>query len=130
MDSDRAREMFSRCRDGDLSADERAAFEAVLEGDAECRREWEEFQRTLDEISGLGRLQPPAGFAEAVEQKIRKRSRGRFFGEQRPGATWFAVISFILILFFILAYLLLAESVRIEGLEEDGPAAVDPPAVP
>jgi ferric-dicitrate binding protein FerR (iron transport regulator) len=119
MDRDRAREWFSRYRDDDLSAEERASLEAFLEQDPECRREWEEFQRTLDEVSGLHLLQPPAGFVEAVERKIRKRSRGRFFGAQRPAATWFAVVSFVLILFFILAYLVLAETVRIERVEEE-----------
>jgi anti-sigma factor RsiW len=119
MERDRARELFSRYRDDDLPAGERAALEAFLGQDPGCRREWEEFQRTLDEVSGLHLLQPPAGFVAAVEQKIRKRSRGRFFGEQRPAATWFAVVSFALILFFLLAYLLLAETVRIEHVEEE-----------
>jgi ferric-dicitrate binding protein FerR (iron transport regulator) len=130
MDRERAREMFSRSRDDDLSTDERAEFEAFLEQDPECRREWEEFQRALDEVSGLHLLQPPEGFVEAVEQKIRRRSRGRFFGDSRPNATWFAIVSFVLILFFLLAYLLLAETVRVEGLEEAPPDPADPAAQP
>jgi ferric-dicitrate binding protein FerR (iron transport regulator) len=129
MDRDRARELFSRYRDDDLSAEERASLEAFLEADPDSRREWEEFQRTLDEVSGLHLLQPPPGFAEAVEQKIRKRSRGRFFSEQRPTATWFAVVSFVLILFFVLAYLVLSETVRIERVEEE-PAPLEPAAEP
>lgn len=124
MDREAARELFSRYHDGDLSDGERRALEALLEEDPEARAEWETFRRTVEEISGLNRLQPPPSFAADVERKIRKRSRGRFFGEQRSFSLQFAVVSFILILLFMLAYLVLTATTEIE-LVEGGDAGAE-----
>lgn len=119
MDHDRAMDLFTPYHDGELAAPEQAELEQHLAECEGCRREWEDYRRTVGELSGLHLLRPSADFARNVEQKIRRRSRGRFFGEQRSLGTQFAVVSFILILLFILAYLVLT-TVNEIVIVEDG----------
>jgi len=113
MDHDRAKELFTQYHEGDLGDEERARLERHLEECAECRGEWEVYRKTIDGVSGLFQLNAPDGFSRAVEQKIKRRSRGRFFGDQRPVSMQFAVVSFILILLFILAYLVMTAATEI-----------------
>lgn len=129
MDHDRARELFTQYQEGDLGEGERAELEQHLETCDECRGEWESYRKTIDGISGLFQLSAPEGFTSAVEQKIRKRSRGRFFGEQRSFSMQFAIVSFILILLFILAYLVMTAATEIIILDESQPA-VEETSVP
>jgi len=128
MDHERAKELFTSYHDEELSPEEAAALEQHLAGCEPCRLEWEDYRRTIDEISGLHLLRPPADFTHNVEQKIRRRSRGRFFGEQRSLGTHFAVVSFILILLFILAYLVLTAVTEITVAEESSDGG--PPPTP
>lgn len=118
MDHDRAKDLFTQYHDGDLSDEDLAELERHLEGCDECREEWETFRKTIDGVSGLFELTAPDGFTRAVEQKIKKRSRGRFFGDQRPFSMQFAVVSFILILLFILAYLVMTAATEIIILDQ------------
>jgi anti-sigma factor RsiW len=118
MDHDRAKELFTRLHEGDLADEERAELERHLDECEKCRAEWDIYRITVDEVSGLLQALPPADFSRSVQQKIRKRSRGRFFGEQRPFSIWFAVVSFILIVLFVLAYLVLTASTEIQIVGE------------
>jgi anti-sigma factor RsiW len=129
MDHDRAKELFTRLHEEDLADQERAALERHLDECEGCRAEWESYRLTIDEVSGLLEALPPEDFTHSVQQKIRKRSRGRFFGEQRPFSIWFAVVSFILILLFILAYLVLTASTEI-FIVEKSPAPAGQASVP
>jgi anti-sigma factor RsiW len=122
MDHERARDLFTRYHDGDLGQDERLLLEQHLAECDECREEWDSYRRTIKEISGLFKLAPPADFTRDVEQKIRKRSRGRFFSEPRSFSTQFAMVSFILILLFILAYLVMTAATEIFILDDGAPA--------
>jgi anti-sigma factor RsiW len=118
MDHDRAKEFFTRLHEGDLTDEERADLERHLDECEQCRSEWESYRLTVNEVSGLLQALPPEAFTHSVQQKIRKRSRGRFFGEQRPFSIWFAVVSFILILLFMLAYLVMTAATEIQILDE------------
>lgn len=120
MDHDRARELFTEYHDGELTADEVEALESHLAGCEACSMEWDTYRRTIEEISGLHMFAAPEGLTEAVEQKIKRRSKGRFFGEQRSFSTQFAIVSFILILLFMLAYLVMTEVTEITVLEDGG----------
>jgi anti-sigma factor RsiW len=120
MDHDRAKELFTQYHEGDLGDEELAQLEQHLAECDECREEWETYRRTIDGLSGLYQMSAPEGFTHAVEQKIKKRSRGRFFGEQRPFSMQFAVVSFILILLFILAYLVMTAATEIIILDQSG----------
>lgn len=66
MTCDEARALFTDLADGRLGAAERAAVGAHLATCAECRREWEGFERTLELLHGLPRYRAPAGFPERV----------------------------------------------------------------
>jgi anti-sigma factor RsiW len=113
MDREQARQMFSRYHDGDLGDEERRELELFLEGDREAHEEWEAFRSTVEEVSGLHDLHPPNDFTRSIQQTIRRRSRGRFFSQQRPFSVHFAFVSFVLILLFILVYLLLTSTSEI-----------------
>ena len=104
MDHEKARELFTDYLDGELAEQDRTALEAHLAGCEECREEWKSFSKTVGEVSGLLRMAAPETFVRDVEQKIRRRSRGRFFSDGRSYSLQFAVVSFILIVLFIMAY--------------------------
>ena len=70
--------------DGEMDAEEREAFEAEMEGNPDLREEVEALKDAMSVLSGLGELRAPEDFDEAVQRKIRRRSRGRFFS-QRSG---------------------------------------------
>ena len=79
VEHEEAQRLFSDLVDGELDADVRARLAAHLEGCAECRAALAALETA---VSGLRRLSapPPAeDILERVQQKIRKRSRGRYF---------------------------------------------------
>lgn len=77
--SPRAREMFDAYVDGELSADERAAFEAAMEHDDALRADLHEYSQTVDLLRELPRQRAPQGFVWMVQQRVRRRTRGRHF---------------------------------------------------
>jgi len=108
MDHQAAQELFSDYLEGELSPREREELSAHLQECEACREELEDLKKTMRSLSGLKALPPPAGFASKVQQKIRKRSRGRFFTPERllmriP----FEWISFIIIMIMLAMYLLM-----------------------
>lgn len=107
MKCEDVRGLFLAYHDGDLAHDERQALEAHLNECEACVAEWTAYSRTLDEVSGMFQLSAPKDFTERVKHTIGRRSKGRFFGDDRNFSISFAVVSFILILFFLLAYLFL-----------------------
>ncbi|MGH7324781.1 MAG: zf-HC2 domain-containing protein [Candidatus Rokuibacteriota bacterium] len=66
MTCDEARALFSDLADERLGAGEREACRTHLATCAECRREWEGFERTLALLHALPRHRAPAGFANRV----------------------------------------------------------------
>jgi anti-sigma factor RsiW len=102
---DEARERFSEAYDDELSAEERAAFEAALAADASLRAEYEEFRALLSgALPALAADEPElhddvearraflAGTADGdvpvpdllpgVQKKLRERSRGRYYRDR------------------------------------------------
>jgi hypothetical protein len=76
---------FTDYLDGAMSADDRAAFEKTLAESAEARRAFEEFRHAVEAVSGLHKMAAPQHFEDGVEQRIHKRSAGRFFGRRAFG---------------------------------------------
>ena len=108
MDHQAAQELFSDYLEGELSPREREELSAHLQECEACREELEDLKKTMRSLSGLKALPPPAGFASKVQQKIRKRSRGRFFTPERllmriP----FEWISFIIIMLMLAMYMIM-----------------------
>jgi anti-sigma factor RsiW len=105
MKCDHAKSLFLAYHDGDLSEDEHQVLKAHLDECESCASEWRAYKQTLGEVSGMFQITPPNDFAERVKHTIGRRSRGRFFGEQRVLSISFALVSFILILLFLLTYI-------------------------
>lgn len=120
MDHARARDLFFEYHDDELDDAVRAELEAHLDSCAECRREWEAYRATVDEISGLHALAPDDEFVRQIEQRIKRRSRGRFFSNQGQFSVRFAIVSFVLIMLFLLAYLFLSAGPEFEMVEDGG----------
>lgn len=82
MTADEARDLFSEALEGELDAERKAAFEALLAADAELRSEYEAFVAI---VRGTQRLslepdgEPKPDLLRGVQTKLRVRSRGRFY---------------------------------------------------
>jgi anti-sigma factor RsiW len=74
-----ATELFSAYWDHDLGPEDSARLEEHLGACGACRREYEAFEAMLGGLSSLERQAAPAGFVQGVTQRVRRRSRGRFF---------------------------------------------------
>jgi anti-sigma factor RsiW len=106
MDHQQARDLLSEFLEGDLPAERATALRAHLEGCEACREELETLRNTLQSLSGLHDLPAPAQFSSRVEHTIRRRSRGRFFGDQPLwGRFPFEWISFVIIVALLVLYL-------------------------
>jgi hypothetical protein len=69
---------FSEYLDDEMTAEDRAAFEAELATDDALATALEKFTKTLDVLGGL--TTPEVDLSAQVQTKIRRRSRGRYFG--------------------------------------------------
>jgi hypothetical protein len=112
-------ELFERITaylDGDLSAEERTAFEAELETNDELRELLLAATEAMDVVSRAPAPKPPEDFDHDVARVIRRRSRGRFFGSwthaHYQGSWLFALIS----LAFLGAWMFLATPERMDAL--------------
>jgi hypothetical protein len=79
MDHSQATELFSAYWDEDLAADQAGALEEHLRSCVVCRKEYQSFEQAVGAIGGLHKMVAPSDFAEGVRNRIRKRSKGRFF---------------------------------------------------
>ena len=107
MEHQKAESFFTGYYENDLNDSDLRWLEKHLESCDECKKGWDQYNRAMNEISGLLNVEPPSDVIESVEKKINKRSRGKFFGRQKTGSIQFSLVSFILVLIFILAYLVL-----------------------
>lgn len=107
MDHERAISLFSDYHDCELDEPTVCELESHLAECAKCNAEWKSFQAAISGVSGLMQISPAEDVVSSVQQKIRKRSAGKFYGKNRGDDTRFALISFILVLVFMMAYLLL-----------------------
>ncbi|MDH5493159.1 MAG: hypothetical protein OEY14_14485 [Myxococcales bacterium] len=81
MEAEQARDLFSAAFDAELEDGEAAAFEAALAADLELRAEYEAFCSLLGETRSLGD-DPAVDLLAGVQQKLRTRSRGRFYRDR------------------------------------------------
>jgi anti-sigma factor RsiW len=83
LDHEEAKERFDRYYEGDLPPAEQQAMDAHLASCGECRDEYQRLVRALGALSQMRSTRAPKDFLDGVQGRIRKRSRGRFFG-RRP----------------------------------------------
>jgi anti-sigma factor RsiW len=74
--------LFNAYLDGDLCADREEAFDRRLEQDPDFREAYEQFAEVVGQVQNLPYEFAPDDFTDRVEERIRTRSNGRFFGEQ------------------------------------------------
>lgn len=140
MDCKQAESLYIDYYDKSLPEEQCRALEAHLKTCSACQESWAAYQRMIEEVSGLHPLTPPEEFVQSVKQKIRRRSKGRFFRDSGPHSVRFAIVSFVLIILFILAYLVLIATSEIRliqtspdsasDLEDEGASGKSPPPVP
>ena len=107
LDHARANELIGAYVDEMLGEDERAAMDAHLASCPECSAELEQLRGAVSSVSGLHRLSAPADFADAVKSRIRRRSRGRFFGERRRTRMQYELFSLVMLALLLIVYLVL-----------------------
>ncbi|TVQ97523.1 MAG: hypothetical protein EA398_14505 [Deltaproteobacteria bacterium] len=112
--------------EGELDDGERAALEAQLEARPELREELDGLRETVALFASLPEPEPPEDFDRAVQRRIRRRSRGRYFGaeQRRERLSQVAIPLAALIVLALIAFLL--SPGRLEILLEP-PAAEDAP---
>ncbi len=101
------RELFDAYVDNELSADARAAFEAALDDDGDLRSDFDDFNESLAMLRNLPQQRVPDRFLLHVQQRIRKRTRGRYFNYYRqPSMVLEAAVCAILIFSMAAMYLM------------------------
>jgi anti-sigma factor RsiW len=109
--------------DETMSVDERAAFEKTLETDHDRRREIESLRSALRLVRELPHEAPPSRFMWAVQQRIRRRTRGRYFAYwKEPSMVLEAAVCAVLIFLSAALYL-------VGGFPKPAPAPGDAAAV-
>jgi len=133
MDHQRAKELFSQYLEGDLPPEQQSEIEAHLDQCQTCKVEMEALEKTLSSLAGLAAVPPPKDFDRKVQQRIRRRSRGRFFApENLLNRIPFEWISFIVIMLMLVMYFMLIQAqvtVRPQVPRRDAGAASHPGAV-
>jgi anti-sigma factor RsiW len=97
--------------EGQLSDEDAAAVEAHLEACAACREAYRELEETVEALLGLHRMAKPQRFKDEVQQTIRRRSAGRFFGRRALGDRIpFELLAILALLVGLLVYGMLRAS--------------------
>jgi len=83
VDHVQASELFSSYFERDLGAEETKQLEEHLRSCVVCRREYQQFEKMLGGLRASPHELAPDAFVEGVIKRVRKSSRGRFFGSRR-----------------------------------------------
>jgi hypothetical protein len=133
MDRARAQELYSEYLDGELDAETSRELEAFLAQDEQAAAELEKLRQTISTLSFMRTTaKPPAEFVSKVERRIRRRSRGRFFGNQQPllmrlPFEWFSFIIILLLLALYMTVVLEGRQVKPDKNENKGKAPASQP---
>ncbi|MCZ7686868.1 MAG: hypothetical protein M5U28_52235 [Sandaracinaceae bacterium] len=122
MSPEQARDRFSEALDGELDAEAKAAFEAALAADAALKQEYDEFVETFRMVGSLGGEEEPApDLLSGVQERLRKRSKGRYYRDrfsQRAGPSAWALpllLAMVSVLVLALAWYALHSTVVLEA---------------
>jgi anti-sigma factor RsiW len=83
VDHVQAEELFSSYWDEQLDPQTQKALEEHLNTCLVCRREFQAFETTVRSVENLHKMSAPANLADGVKDRIRKRSKGRFFAPRK-----------------------------------------------
>jgi len=76
---------FSDYYERSLSEAESQRVEQHLARCEDCQRAYQDFKETVGALSGLHKMSAPQRFEQSVEERIHRRSGGRFFGRKAFG---------------------------------------------
>jgi anti-sigma factor RsiW len=83
MTKDEARDLMSDAFEGELDEAQRLEFEALVAEDPELGAEWAQFRAMMQGTRALGLdVAPPIHLLGGVQQRLRARSRGRFYRDR------------------------------------------------
>ena len=112
MTPDEARERFSAAWDGELAAEDKAAFDAALAADPALAAEYEEFSQLLREAHAMAEDddEEVPDLLGGVQNRIRARSRGRFYRdrfatESRARSTLPIMLGIVMLVIVAIAWL-------------------------
>jgi hypothetical protein len=105
--SEEARELFSEAFEDDLEEDRKTAFLGALDADAELKAEYDDFVETFALVGKIGEdVQPPPDLLRGVQERLRKRSRGRYYRDRfsrRAGPAWMLPMILVVTVLTVLA---------------------------
>lgn len=132
MTSEEARELFSEAFEGDLEEERKAAFLAALEADAELKAEYDDFVETFQLVAKIGEdAQPPPDLLRGVQERLRKRSRGRYYRDRfsrRAGPAWMLPVILVVAVVTVLAVAWFALQTTVMLDESTAPPAPPSPS--
>lgn len=127
--------LFNAYFEGDLTEDEREAFDLRLEQDEVFRDSYNEFVEIMGGLRDLPFEFAPDDFVDKVQSRIRHRSRGRFFAENFLTSYRFPyeVIAAVMMIVMATAYMMMEAphdaELRGADLTIDAPSELDKPGV-
>lgn len=127
MSPEEARNLFSEAFEGELDPERKKAFDAALAGDGELRHEYDEFVETFQFVARMGTAEddePTPDLLHGVQERLRKRSRGRFYRDrfsERAGPSWMLplLLAMACVLVLASAWYALHSSVVLESPPSD-----------
>lgn len=110
-DCERTQVEFSALLDNELSDDQRRVVLAEVKTCAACATALEELREAVSSLAKLKQSAPPT-FLSDVQQQIRVRSRGRFFGKRFLlfGRIPFEWVSLVMIMAMLAYYIVTMQS--------------------
>jgi hypothetical protein len=78
-------ELFSEYYEGSLAPEKAKEVESLIASDAKYKKAYEDFEKTMEMLSGMHKMSAPMDFDKKVEDTIHRRSGGRFFGKRAFG---------------------------------------------
>lgn len=102
-DHSRVNELFTDYQEKTISTEDKAFFDTHLEQCANCRGDWEKYQKVVSALSGLKQKDPPPeatpDILQGTTDKINRRTRGLFFRRNRLGISYELIAILVLLLF-------------------------------
>src|SRR5512135_103452 len=88
MDCERVRDRFSSLWEKELASPEEKNIREHLSSCAECRREFEQFEKTMQWLHSVEEVEVPDGFLPELHKKVEERKTKATLGG-RPTGRWF-----------------------------------------
>lgn len=110
MNHEQATDLFSAYWDRELSAEDHAALEDHLSACLVCRREFQQFEKTVGLLRSNGRVAAPARFAAKLKKRAKKRGVRVSHWQTSLTRTPYEVFSLIMLAALLAVYVLLSQS--------------------